>query len=98
MRVEISDLEHAFVGRGTEFQRLVHDLVRREARGCGIPQDQIDYDDRVNVRDGGRDIVIRVPSRNSNRNWIPVQPSIWSAKSGADAGPALTLGNLGNLG
>lgn len=80
-----------FVGQGNAFESLLHSLIRAEARVCGISPDQIDWDYRTNVPDGGRDILIRVGSSNNERQFIPSKPSVWSAKSGADGLKPTTL-------
>jgi hypothetical protein len=78
------DLLGVFVGKGSAFESLLHSLIRAEAWACGIRPDMIDWDYRTNVGDAGRDILIRAGNNSSVRKFIPVVPSAWSAKSGAD--------------
>jgi hypothetical protein len=80
-----------FVGKGSAFEAILHSLIRAEAWACSIPQDQIDWDYRTNVGDGGRDVFIRVRNSNSIRKFIPSTPSVWSAKSGRDGLKPATL-------
>lgn len=84
MRVDPRDLVEGLTGQGgVPFQNFVHDLVVAEARTCRIPLDRIRYDSRVNVGDGGRDII--VGTRHSRRaRFLPQAPSIWSVKAGDD--------------
>jgi hypothetical protein len=78
------DTLNVLVGAGHAFEAALHSLIRAEAWACGIAPDQIDWDYRTNVRDGGKDILIKVGSTHSERKFIPSLPSIWSAKSGSD--------------
>lgn len=80
-----------FVGEGRRFEQLLHDLIRHEAVTCNIPQQTIHWDDRVNVPDGGRDIVCEEGSSNRERFYLPVTKAIWSAKSGKDGLSATQL-------
>jgi hypothetical protein len=84
MNATSTDLDRAFRGNGTEFEAFVNDLVRASARACGISPHDIDWDSRTSVRDGGRDIVIRVGNPQGPGQLIPARPSLWSLKSGAD--------------
>jgi hypothetical protein len=79
-----NELLNNFVGQGGPFEAMLHGLVRVEAWACGIRPDQIDWDYRTNIGDGGRDILIRVGNSSGIRKFIPPAPSVWSAKSGAD--------------
>ncbi len=92
MYITDEDLEK-FVGDGSGFERLIHDLIRAEAWVCNIPQHQIDWDYRTNVGDGGKDVLIRVGNDFSNRKFIPETKSIWSMKSGKDGLSPTTLKN-----
>lgn len=78
------ELLNTFVGQGGPFEAVLHSLVRAEAWACDIRPDQIDWDYRTNIGDGGRDILIRVGNSSAARKFIPAVPSIWSAKSGVD--------------
>jgi len=84
MRVEPKDLLQAFQGNGHAFEDFVHDLVREVGRSCGIDPVTIDWDHRPSVKDGGRDVVVRVPNTRPDKLFIPNRPSLWSIKSGAD--------------
>src|SRR5262245_61264988 len=58
MRAEARDLVRELTEPGgARFQRLVHDLVIAEGRGCRIAPGRILYDSRVNVG-GGRDTLL----------------------------------------
>jgi hypothetical protein len=84
MRANAQDLvDELTEPSGARFQHFVHALVVSEARSCRIPLYNIHYDNRVNVPDGGRDIIVN--AQNSRRTrFIPRPPSIWSVKSGAE--------------
>ncbi len=85
MRVDTADLVRAFQSNGDAFEDFVHDLVRTVARSCGIDPVNVDWDYRTNMRDGGRDLLVRVPNPRTDKQFIPARPSVWSIKSG-DAG------------
>jgi hypothetical protein len=71
-------------GRGADFEKLIYGLIRAEARACGIAPDHIGWDYRINVPDGGRDVLVRVGNQRPDRRFIPSIKSVWSVKSGAD--------------
>lgn len=79
------------VGTGHAFEAALHSLIRAEAWACGISPDQIDWDYRTNVPDGGKDVLIKVGSNHPERKFLPSVPSIWSAKSGSDGLSVTTL-------
>ncbi|MCC6739344.1 MAG: hypothetical protein IT452_09875 [Planctomycetia bacterium] len=68
---------------GSRFERLLFDLIVSEARAVGIPVEDVEWDHRVNVGDGGKDIVIRKPHQTQSQ-LIPKQATWFSAKSGDD--------------
>ena len=37
---------NGFVGKGDDFERLIHSLIQAEAAACGIAPDQINWDYR----------------------------------------------------
>jgi hypothetical protein len=78
------DTMNVLVGAGHAFEAALHSLIRAEAWACGIAPDQIDWDYRTNVPDGGKDVLIKVGNNHPERKFIPSVPSIWSAKSGSD--------------
>lgn len=82
-----------YVGSGTEYERMLHALIRAEAFACGIAPHQIDWDFRPHVRDAGKDVLIRTGNPSRDRKFIPPVPSVWSAKSGKDG---LNPGTLRN--
>ncbi len=84
MRIDPKDLVQAFQGNGDALEAFVHDLVRAVGWSCGIDRVNIDWDYRTNVKDGGRDLVVRVPNPRADRKFLPARPSIWSIKSGDD--------------
>ncbi len=75
---------NCFVREPKAFERLIHSLIRDETRACNIAPDQIDWDYRVTVGDGGRDVLIRVGNQRADRLYIPNVQSVWSVKSGQD--------------
>ncbi len=83
MIVKDEDLNR-FVGKGDDFEKMIHDLIRAEAWACEIAPDQIDWDYRTNVPDGGRDVLVMVGNQRTDRLFIPPVKSVWSAKSGLD--------------
>jgi len=90
MLVSINELQQLKGRGGVPFQCFLYDLIVAEGRHCGISHEEIECDHRVNVADGGRDIIIRV-GHTALRTFIPQVPSIWSAKAGADGTRVLTL-------
>jgi hypothetical protein len=80
-----------YVGKGAEFEKMLHALIRAEAVACGIPPHEIDWDFRVHVRDGGRDVLVRSGNDSGLRKFIPAITSVWSAKSGKDGLSASSL-------
>lgn len=72
------------VGNVDGFESLIHHLIRAEARVCGICPDQINWDYRSSVKDGGRDVMILTGNSRADRLYIPPTKSIWSSKSGKD--------------
>ncbi|HPF40178.1 MAG TPA: hypothetical protein P5081_10550 [Phycisphaerae bacterium] len=76
---------NTLAGNGTAFQNFLLALLRAEARRLGIPVTDIEWDPKVIVKDGGRDIHIRVGRGERPSQILPKQPSIWSAKSGKGA-------------
>lgn len=83
---------NSLAGKGTAFQNFLLALLRAEARRLGISVTDIEWDPKVVVKDGGRDIHVRVGRGKHPSGIIPKQPSIWSAKSGK--GAALKAGAL----
>lgn len=75
---------------GRPFEEFVFDLVVAEASRHGIPLGSIRWDNRTNVGDGGRDIVVDHSHTDAVR-FIPQHRSIWSAKSGVDGTLPTTL-------
>ncbi len=90
MIVRNEDL-NCFVGNADGFESLIHNLIRAEARICGIAPDQINWDYRTNVGDGGRDVMILAGSSHPERKYIPSKKSIWSVKSGRNGLEPSTL-------
>lgn len=84
MRVTARDLEQTFQSEGGKFESLVEGLIRSSARVCGIRSNDIHWDPRTHVKDGGRDIVVRTGNPRGEGQFIPARPSLWSLKSGDD--------------
>jgi hypothetical protein len=82
-----------YVGSGTEYERMLHALIRAEAFACGIAPHEIDWDFRPHVGDAGKDVLIRPGTPSVERKFIPSVPSVWSAKSGQDGLNPRTLRN-----
>src|SRR5262245_6532369 len=90
MRARPEDLVDELSGQGgVPFQNFVYDLVVAEARQCHIPMGKIRFDSRVNIADGGRDIIVGSNTRRTL--FLPKGRSIWSVKSGADGLESSTL-------
>lgn len=70
-----------FISNPRPFEELLNDLIRGL---CATSPISIDWDERVNVPDGGRDIVVKEGSSNKKRRYLPTVSSIWSIKSGKD--------------
>ena len=91
MRATAQDLIDELGGRGgVPFQHFIYELVVAEARHCGVSIGRIRYDHRVNIGDGGRDIIVEARHRRRQR-FLPQVPSIWSVKAGADGVEPATL-------
>jgi hypothetical protein len=84
MHVDPEDLVRAFQGDGDAFEAFMHDLVRAVARSCGIDPINIHWDYRTSVRDGGRDLILKMPNPRADKQFLPARPSVWSMKSGDD--------------
>ena len=85
MFVEPSDLVDELGGHGGEpFESFTYSLIKAEASTHGIAAADIDWDDRVSYKDGGRDLVIRKGHQDANPRFIPNSPSIWSFKGGKE--------------
>lgn len=72
-----------------KWEELWNELLRADAVVAGLLTEDIDWDYRHSVGDGGRDITVKRGSQRGEQPLIPVVPSIWSVKSGAD-GPKLS--------
>jgi len=79
------------VGKGQDFEKMIHGLIRAEAWACGIRPNQIDWDCRTNVPDGGIDVLIRIGNQRADRQFLPSVRSVWSLKSGLDGVSPATL-------
>jgi len=85
MYVEPDDLIRSLTGRGGgPLEHLLRDLLILEARAVGLGPTDVDWDQRINRPDGGRDIVVR-RGCDIAESLIPALPSIWSAKGGDNA-------------
>jgi hypothetical protein len=83
MLLEPGDFREVFGAGGERFERLMHDLVRTEARRLGIPPNNIHWDERTNVADGGCDIWI-ASTHEDEASFLPLLPTSISVKSGGD--------------
>ena len=85
MFLEARDLVDSLTrGGGGPAERFVHDLILLDAQKEGLALHDIYFDQRTNVGDGGRDVVVNCVSKNGT-GLIPKNKSIWSVKSGNDA-------------
>ena len=83
MLLDPNDFREVLGAGGERFERLMHDLVRTEARRLGIPQNEIHWDQRTNVADGGCDIWVAKAHDNAT-SFLPNTPTSISLKSGDD--------------
>lgn len=67
-----------------KWEQVWNDLLRADAPAAGVSTQGIDWDFRVSVKDGGRDITVKRGSSSPKQPLIPDVPSVWSVKSGAD--------------
>lgn len=67
-----------------QWEQLWNDLLQADALDAGLTAQDIDWDHRVSVGDGGRDIVVKRASQHEVQPLIPTVPSIWSIKSGSN--------------
>ncbi|MDB5331751.1 MAG: hypothetical protein JWP03_2902 [Phycisphaerales bacterium] len=56
MLLQHDDFREVFGAGGERFERLMHDLVRTETRRLGLAENDVHWDQRTNVPDGGCDI------------------------------------------
>src|SRR5687767_13703188 len=56
MLLKDDDFREVFGAGGERFERLMKDLVRTEARRLGLAENDVHWDQRTNVPDGGCDI------------------------------------------
>src|SRR5262245_42444562 len=74
------------------WEQVWNDLLQSEAPGAGLDITDIHFDERTEVKDGGRDIVVKRGASNKTP-LLPTVPSIWSVKSGKDGTSPTTLSN-----
>lgn len=75
----------------TKWEELWTELLRADGPQAGIDTQDIHWDDRDSMRDGGCDITISRGSQRGKQPLIPLVPSIWSVKSGKNGLSPATL-------
>src|SRR5579862_9690414 len=92
MLLEPTDLDGLKGQGGVPFENCAHALLVEAGKFLTVPSTSFSWDDRTNVSDGGRDIIV---SKGFAANvWgLPIVPSVWSCKAGADGLKAASLHN-----
>ncbi len=83
MLLQPDDFREVFGAGGERFERLMHDLVRTEARRLGLAPNDIHWDNRTNISDGGCDIWVTQGHADA-ASFLPLTPTTISLKSGED--------------
>lgn len=83
MLLQHDDFREVFGAGGERFERLMNDLVRAEARRLGFALNDIHWDQRTNVADGGCDIWV-TKGHAHTASFLPLTPTSISLKSGDD--------------
>lgn len=83
MLLQPDDFYEIFGAGGERFERMIKDLVRTEARRLGFAENDIDWDQRTNVGDGGCDIYVKKGHADTS-SFLPITRTSISLKSGDD--------------
>jgi hypothetical protein len=83
MLLQDEDFREVFGAGGVPFERLMHDLVRTETRRLGLAENDVHWDQRTNVPDGGCDIWVTKGHADAS-SFLPITPTSISLKSGED--------------
>lgn len=83
MLLHDDDFREVFGAGGVPFERLMHDLVRTETRRLTLAENDVHWDQRTNVPDGGCDIWITKGHADTS-SFLPGRPTSISLKSGED--------------
>jgi hypothetical protein len=83
MLLQHDDFREVFGAGGEHFERLMKDLVRSETRRLGLAENDVHWDQRTNVADGGCDIWVTKGNADTT-SFLPITPSSISLKSGED--------------
>src|SRR4051812_20776879 len=83
MLLQNDDFREVFGAGGERFERLMNDLVRTEARRLGLAENDVHWDQRTNVPDGGCDIWVTTGHADT-ASFLPLTPTSISLKSGED--------------
>lgn len=92
IKIEIKELD-TFKSKGTEFENLIYDIVIAEAHRCKVAVNKIKWDDRTNIGDGGRDIIISGIEHTTDSSFFNKKDTIISIKSGVEGKSPTSMKN-----
>lgn len=84
MKVTEKEVAQAFSGESAKSEQVINCLLRSIGRRVGLGAADIDWDRRISVGDGGRDIIVNLDHSHDSENFLPKKRSYWSVKSGKD--------------
>ncbi len=84
MKVTEKEVVQAFGGESAKSEQVINTLLRSIGRRVGLGAADIDWDRRITVGDGGRDIIVHVDHSCDDESFLPKKRSYWSVKAGKD--------------
>ncbi|MFO0940143.1 MAG: hypothetical protein U0930_05190 [Pirellulales bacterium] len=84
MKVTEKEVVDAFSGESAKSEQVINTLLRSIARRVGLGASDVDWDRRISVGDGGRDVIVHADHSHDGEKFLPQKRSYWSIKSGKD--------------
>lgn len=84
MKVTEKEVQQAFSGESAKSEQVINTLLRSIARKVGLGVADVDWDRRITVGDGGRDVIVHADHLHDGETFLPKKRSYWSVKSGKD--------------
>ncbi|GAA4458907.1 ATP-binding protein [Novipirellula rosea] len=84
MKVTEKEVAQTFSGESAKAEQLVNSLLRSIGRKVGLGASDVDWDRRISVGDGGRDLIVHADLSHDGEAFLPQKKSYWSVKSGKD--------------
>ncbi|WP_404304385.1 ATP-binding protein [Neorhodopirellula lusitana] len=84
MKVTEKEVAQTFSGESAKAEQVINSLLRSIGRKVGLGASDIDWDRRICVGDGGRDLIVHADHSYEGEAFLPQQKSYWSVKSGKD--------------